>query len=174
MAVLPLLRFPDKRLRIKAAAVAEINHATRTIVQDLLDTMYAESGIGLAATQVNLHQQIVVIDLSDSQEQPQVFINPRLITQSGSTSIREGCLSVPDVRALVPRASQITVRAFNAQGCPFELQAEGLLAICLQHEIDHLNGTLFIDYLSSLKRQRLHQRFTKMAKQQAALVTQER
>lgn len=174
MAVLPLLRFPDKRLRIKATVVAEINHATRTIVQDLLDTMYAESGIGLAATQVNLHQQIVVIDLSDTQEQPQVFINPVLITQSGSTSISEGCLSVPDFRALVPRASQITVRALNAQGCSFEVQAEGLLAICLQHEIDHLNGTLFIDYLSSLKRQRLHQRFTKMAKQQAALAALER
>lgn len=174
MAVLPLLRFPDKRLRIKAAAVAEINDATRTLVQDLLDTMYAQSGIGLAATQVNLHQQIVVIDLSDTQEQPQVFINPVLITQSGSTGISEGCLSIPDFRAFVPRASQITVRALNAQGCSFEVQAEGLLAICLQHEIDHLNGTLFIDYLSSLKRQRLHQRFTKMAKQQAALAALER
>lgn len=174
MAVLPLLRFPDKRLRIKAAAVAEINDATRSLVQDLLDTMYAQSGIGLAATQVNLHQQIVVIDLSDTQEQPQVFINPVLITQSGSTGISEGCLSIPDFRAFVPRASQITVRALNAQGWSFEVQAEGLLAICLQHEIDHLNGTLFIDYLSSLKRQRLHQRFTKMAKQQAALAALER
>jgi peptide deformylase len=174
MAVLPLLRFPDKRLRIKAAAVAEINNATRSVVQDLLDTMYSESGIGLAATQVNLHQRIVVIDLSETQDQPQVFINPRLITQSGETSISEGCLSIPSFRALVPRALQITVRALNAQGCPFEVQAEGLLAICLQHELDHLNGKLFIDYLSLLKRQRLQQRFTKMAKQQAAIVAQER
>jgi peptide deformylase len=173
MAVLPLLRFPDKRLRCKATAVTEINSTTRTIVQDLLDTMYAESGIGLAATQVDIHQRIVVIDLSDTQEQPQVLINPVIIAQSGSTSISEGCLSVPDFRALVPRASQITVHALNLQGCSVEWQGEGLLAICLQHEIDHLNGTLFIDYLSPLKRQRLYQRFTKMAKQQAALVAQE-
>lgn len=167
MAILPLLKFPDERLYTRAVAVTEVNDSIRQVINDMFETMYAESGIGLAATQVNIHQRIVVVDLSEEQ-QPQIFINPQIMTQEGSACISEGCLSVPGFRAEVPRAASVTIRALDAQGNPFTLSAEGLLAICLQHEIDHLNGKLFIDYLSLLKRQRLQQRYKKLAKSRAS------
>lgn len=166
MAVLQVLHFPDERLRKVAAPVAKVDDTIRRIVDDMFDTMYAEEGIGLAATQVDIHQQIIVIDVSETRDQRLVLINPQLLAKHGETGIEEGCLSVPEQRALVPRAAKVTVRALNYEGEPFELEAEGLLAICIQHEMDHLIGKLFIDYLSPLKRQRIRQKLEKMARQQ--------
>lgn len=166
MAVLEVLRFPDERLRTIAAPVAAISQATQTIIDDMFATMYAEEGIGLAATQVNVHQRIIVIDLSEERNQPMVFINPELLSSRGDTGIEEGCLSVPDCRALVPRAEWVKVRALDRQGNPFELETDGLLAICLQHEMDHLIGKLFVDYLSPLKRQRIRQKLEKLTRQE--------
>lgn len=162
MAILEVLRFPDERLRTVAKPVQQITEETRRTINDMFETMYAEEGIGLAATQVNIHQQIIVIDISENRDQPQVFINPELLNSEGHTGIEEGCLSVPDYRALVPRAEHIRIRAINPQGETIELEADELLAICLQHEMDHLKGKLFIDYLSPLKRQRLRQKIAKL------------
>ncbi len=166
MAKREVLSFPDERLRTVAQPVEEINEQIRQIVADMLETMYAQEGIGLAATQVNIHQRITVIDISETRDQPLVFINPEIIAQSGTTGIEEGCLSVPDYTAWVPRAENVTVRALNLSGETFELQADGLLAICLQHELDHLQGKLFVDYLSPLKRERLLKRIEKRARQE--------
>ncbi len=130
----------------------------------MFETMYAEEGIGLAATQVDVHQQIIVIDVSEERDQRLVLINPELLEKSGDTGIEEGCLSIPETRALVPRAESIKVRALDREGKPFELQAEGLLAICIQHEMDHLVGKLFVDYLSAMKRQRIRQKLEKLAR----------
>ncbi|MGL4714735.1 MAG: peptide deformylase [Aeromonas sp.] len=165
MAILNVLRFPDERLRTVAAPVETFTPELQQIVDDMFDTMYAEEGIGLAATQVNIHQRIIVIDVSENREDPLVLINPEILTQSGSTGIEEGCLSVPDQRALVPRAEQLTLRALDRHGKPFELAADDLLAICVQHEMDHLIGKLFVDYLSPLKRQRIRQKLEKMARE---------
>lgn len=167
MPVLPVLRFPDERLRTVAKPVTQVDAHIQQIVDDMFATMYAEEGIGLAATQVNIHQRIIVIDVSENREQQLVLINPELLAKSGETGIEEGCLSVPEFRALVPRAERVSVRALNRDGESFELQADDLLAICIQHEMDHLMGKLFIDYLSSLKRQRLRQKLEKQAKSQA-------
>jgi len=164
MAVLEVLRFPDERLRTIAAPVEAISQATQTIIDDMFATMYAEEGIGLAATQVNIHQRIIVIDLSEERNQPMVIINPELLSSRGETGIEEGCLSVPDCRALVPRAEWVKVRALDRQGNTFELETDGLLAICLQHEMDHLVGKLFVDYLSPLKRQRIRQKLEKQSR----------
>lgn len=164
MAVLEVLRFPDERLRTIAAPVEAISQATQTIIDDMFATMYAEEGIGLAATQVNIHQRIIVIDLSEERNQPMVFINPELLSSRGETGIEEGCLSVPECRALVPRAEWVKVRALDRQGNTFELETDGLLAICLQHEMDHLVGKLFVDYLSPLKRQRIRQKLEKLTR----------
>ncbi len=164
MAVLDVLRFPDERLRTVAAPVGTISQATQTIIDDMFETMYAEEGIGLAATQVNIHQRIIVIDLSEERNQPMVFINPELLNSRGETGIEEGCLSVPECRALVPRAEWIRVRALDRQGNLFEQETDGLLAICLQHEMDHLVGKLFVDYLSPLKRQRIRQKLEKLSR----------
>jgi peptide deformylase len=165
--VLEVLRFPDERLRTVAKPVTEFTPALQQIVDDMFETMYAEEGIGLAATQVDVHQQLIVIDVSEDREQQLVLINPEIIEQSGSTGIEEGCLSVPGARALVERAERIKVRAQDRQGAWFELDADDLLAICIQHEMDHLIGKLFVDYLSPLKRQRIRQKMEKLAKQEA-------
>ncbi|MNC64905.1 Peptide deformylase [compost metagenome] len=129
--------------------------------------MYAEEGIGLAATQVDIHQRIIVIDVSENRDQRLVLINPELLEKSDETGIEEGCLSIPEQRALVPRAEKVKIRALNREGQPFELEADDLLAICIQHEMDHLVGKLFVDYLSPLKRQRIRQKLEKMAKLEA-------
>lgn len=166
MAVLEVLRFPDERLRTVAKPVASIDPAVLQIVDDMFETMYAEEGIGLAATQVNIHQRIIVIDTSEDRSQRLVLINPELLDQQGSTGIEEGCLSVPECRALVPRSEWVKIRAMNLQGDTFELETDGLLAICIQHEMDHLIGKLFVDYLSPLKRQRIRQKMQKLERNQ--------
>ncbi|MEQ9888449.1 peptide deformylase [Pectobacterium zantedeschiae] len=165
MAVLQVLHFPDERLRITAQPVKEVNADIQRIVDDMFDTMYEEEGIGLAATQVDIHQRIIVIDVSEERDQRLVLINPELIEKSGDTGIEEGCLSIPETRALVPRSERVKVRALDREGKAFELEASELLAICIQHEMDHLVGKLFIDYLSPLKRQRIRQKLEKLAKQ---------
>ncbi|MBU1438323.1 MAG: peptide deformylase [Gammaproteobacteria bacterium] len=167
MTVLTVLHYPDDRLRTMAKPVAEITADTRQLVADMLDTMYDENGIGLAATQVNVHQRVVVIDISENRDQPQVFINPEIVSKSGDTTYEEGCLSVPQSYANVERAAEVTVKAQNTEGEWFELNAEGLLAICLQHELDHLVGKLFIDYLSPLKRDRIKKKLEKEARNAA-------
>ena len=164
MAVLEVLRFPDERLRTIAQNVVSFDSTIQQIIDDMFETMYAEEGIGLAATQVNIHQRIIVIDTSEDRTGRLVLINPELLEQRGSTGIEEGCLSVPECRALVPRAEWVKIRATNAQGEQFELETDGLLAICIQHEMDHLVGKLFVDYLSPLKRQRIRQKMLKMDK----------
>ncbi len=164
MAVLTVLHYPDERLRTIAKPVATVNDETRQLVADMLETMYAENGIGLAATQVNIHQRVVVIDLSEERNQPQIFINPEITEKSGDTTYEEGCLSVPQNYANVERAAQITLKAQDLDGNWFEVEADGLLAICLQHELDHLVGKLFIDYLSPLKRDRIKKKLEKQAR----------
>ncbi|MBQ4834589.1 peptide deformylase [Pseudoalteromonas sp. MMG010] len=164
MARLEVLRFPDERLRTVAKEVSEVNDETRQIVKDMLETMYDENGIGLAATQVNIHQRIVVIDVSEERDQPLILINPQIIKKDGSTISEEGCLSVPNSYAKVDRAETVTVAALNDSGAEFVLDADELLAICIQHELDHLQGKLFIDYLSPLKRQRIRKKLEKEAK----------
>ena len=164
MSVLQVLHFPDERLRTIAKPVAEVNAEIQRIVDDMFDTMYAEEGIGLAATQVEVHQRIIVMDVSEERDQRLVLINPELLEKDGDTGIEEGCLSIPETRALVPRAERVKVKALDREGNPFELEADGLLAICIQHEMDHLVGKLFIDYLSPLKRQRIRQKLEKMAR----------
>lgn len=165
MALLDILHFPDKRLRTKAKPVEQVNKDIQQIVEDMFETMYDAPGIGLAATQVNIHQQIVVIDISEEKNDPLCLINPKIVNTKGIEKSEEGCLSVPTYFADVQRAETITVQALDQQGESFELEADELLAVCIQHEIDHLQGTLFIDYLSPLKRQRLLKKIEKMAKQ---------
>ena len=164
MSVLQVLHFPDERLRTIAKPVDAITPEVQQLVADMLDTMYDENGIGLAATQVNVHQRIVVIDVSEDRNEPMVFINPEIISRSGETSYEEGCLSVPQSYGKVERAAEVTVKAQDKNGDWFELPADGLLAICLQHELDHLLGKLFIDYLSPLKRDRIRKKLEKEAK----------
>ncbi|HCU66992.1 MAG TPA: peptide deformylase [Rheinheimera sp.] len=167
MTVLTVLHYPDDRLRTVAKPVAEITPQIRQLVADMLETMYDENGIGLAATQVNVHQRVVVIDISENRDQPQIFINPEITSKSGDTTYEEGCLSVPQSYANVERAAEVTVKAQNLEGEWFELKADGLLAICLQHELDHLLGKLFIDYLSPLKRDRIKKKLEKEARNAA-------
>ena len=161
MAILDVLSFPDERLRTVAKPVEEVNDEIKQLVSDMFETMKDENGIGLAATQVNRHVQVVVMDVSEDQNEPRVFINPEIIRKDGSTISEEGCLSVPGNYAKVERAEAITVKALDQNGESFELDAEGLLAICIQHELDHLKGKLFIDYLSPLKRQRIRKKLEK-------------
>ena len=156
MAVLQVLHIPDERLRKVAEPVKEVNAEIQRIVDDMFDTMYAEEGIGLAATQVDIHQRIIVIDVSENREEQLVLINPEMLEKDGETGIEEGCLSIPEQRALVPRAEKVKIRALDRDGKPFEL------AICIQHEMDHLVGKLFIDYLSPLKQQRIRQKVEKL------------
>ncbi len=165
MTILTVLRFPDPRLRTKAQPVAEITATTEKIIDDMLATMYEEKGVGLAATQVDIHQRIVVMDTSEESNQPLVLINPEIIATSDETSINEeGCLSVPGSYAKVNRHNTCTVKALDRHGEEFTLNASELQSICIQHEIDHLNGVLFVDYLSPLKRQRIQKKLEKEAR----------
>lgn len=164
MAVLEVLRFPDERLRTIAQPVNNIDDNVRTIIENMFETMYMEEGVGLAATQVNIHQQIVVIDVSEERNQRLALINPEILEADGEALNEEGCLSVPEYRAQVPRAEKIKVKALNENGEEQIFEAEGLLAICVQHELDHLKGKLFIDYLSPLKRQRVRTKLEKLAR----------
>ncbi|BEU01389.1 peptide deformylase [Agarivorans sp. OAG1] len=164
MAVLEVLRFPDERLRTIAQPVNNIDDKVKTIIENMFETMYQEEGVGLAATQVNIHQQIVVIDVSDTRDQRLALINPEIIETDGEALNEEGCLSVPEYRAQVPRAEKIKVKSLDADGNEQIFEAEGLLAICVQHELDHLKGKLFIDYLSPLKRQRVKTKLEKLAR----------
>ncbi|OUR63534.1 peptide deformylase [Colwellia sp. 39_35_sub15_T18] len=165
MTILTVLRFPDPRLKTKASPVSEITAATTTIIDDMIATMYEEKGVGLAATQVNIHQRIVVIDVSENGDQPIVLINPEIIHKSEETLINEeGCLSVPGTYAKVNRHTSCTVKALDRNGKEFTLEGEELLSICIQHELDHLNGILFVDYLSPLKRQRIKAKLEKEAR----------
>lgn len=164
MAVLEVLRFPDERLRTIARPVDEVNESIKSLVKDMFETMREEKGIGLAATQVNVHQQVIVMDVSEDQEQPRVFINPEIIEKKGKMINEEGCLSVPNNYAKVERAEEITVKALDENGNVFTLSADGLLAVCIQHEMDHLQGKLFVDYLSPLKRQRIKAKLEKEAR----------
>jgi peptide deformylase len=167
MAILEVLSFPDERLRTVAKPVDVVDASVKKIVSDMFDTMQQQSGIGLAATQVNIHQRIVVMDVSEEQNTPRVFINPEIIASSGTTISDEGCLSVPGNYAKVERDEKVTVRALDENGESFELDADGLLAICIQHELDHLKGVLFVDYLSPLKRQRIRKKLEKEARMAA-------
>ncbi|WP_158965349.1 peptide deformylase [Paraglaciecola sp. L3A3] len=164
MAILDVLRFPDERLRTVAKKVDKIDSAITTLVNDMFETMREENGIGLAATQINVHKQVVVMDVSEEQDNSLVFINPEITHMDGKTISEEGCLSVPNNFAQVERAEKITVTALDKKGESFTMDAEGLLAICIQHELDHLKGKLFVDYLSPLKRQRIKKKLEKEAK----------
>ncbi len=167
MAILEILEFPDPRLRTKARAVTKVDDSVRKLVDDMLETMYEAPGIGLAATQVNVHQRIIVVDVSENRDEPHAFINPRLEDLSGTIESDEGCLSVPGFYEPVVRAEHIHVRALNRDGEPLEMEAEGLLAVCIQHECDHLEGKLFVDYLSNLKRTRIRRKLEKLHRMQA-------
>lgn len=165
MAILPVLRFPDERLRTVAQEVTEVNDDIRTIVDNMFETMSHEKGVGLAATQVDIHQRIVVMDVSENSDQPLTFINPEIIKKSDDTFINEeGCLSVPGCYAKVTRHERVTVKALNRDGKEFTIDGDELLSICIQHELDHLAGVLFVDYLSSLKRQRIKAKLEKEAR----------
>ncbi|MGR6980299.1 peptide deformylase [Testudinibacter sp. P27/CKL/0425] len=161
MSILAVVKYPDERLRIKAKPVESVDDSIREIIDNMFDTMYHDEGIGLAATQVDIHQQIITIDIEGDKQNQIVLINPEVVEASGETGIEEGCLSIPGCRGLVPRKEFITVKALDRNGNPFTLKADELLAICIQHEIDHLNGVLFVDYLSPLKRQRIKQKMEK-------------
>jgi peptide deformylase len=161
MAKLDILHFPDPRLRQKARPVDRVDPDIQRLVDDMLETMYAAPGIGLAATQVNVPRRVVVIDVSDEHDQPLCLINPEVVERRGSEEMDEGCLSVPGFYETVRRAEWIRVRALDREGKPLELEADGLLAVCIQHEVDHLDGKLFVDYLSSLKRDRIRKKLEK-------------
>jgi peptide deformylase len=168
MAVLEILEFPDPRLRTEAGPVKEVTGAIRTLIDDMLETMYEAPGIGLAATQVNVHQRVIVIDISEDHSSPQVFINPEIkIIDPELAEYDEGCLSVPGYYETVNRPQKVEVTALDRNGEPFTRVLDGLLAICLQHEIDHLNGKLFVDYLSPLKRQRIRKKLEKEQRRRA-------
>jgi peptide deformylase len=168
MAILEILEYPDKRLRTIAKPVTEVTDNIRKIVDDMFDTMYEAPGIGLAASQVNVHQRIVTMDLSDDKTEPLVFINPEVTVLDGELeSMQEGCLSVPGFYEDVTRIEHCLVKALDRDGKPFELEARGLLAVCIQHELDHLEGKLMVDYLSPLKRNRIKSKLEKQHKLEA-------
>jgi peptide deformylase len=161
MVLLSILRYPDPRLRQRSAKVDRVNDRIRKLIKDMAATMYAAPGVGLAATQVNVHLQVIVIDISETRDQLRVFINPELLAASGEADVEEGCLSVPGVYEKVRRAERVTVRALDAAGELFTLEAEGMLAVCIQHEMDHLEGTVFVEKLSRLKQSRILARMRK-------------
>ena len=167
MALLPILQYPDHRLHNIATPVAVVDEAIRTLVRDMAETMYAAPGVGLAATQVDVHKQVIVIDTSATHDQLKVFINPEIVESRGTSDLEEGCLSVPGVYDKVARADWVRVQALDANGARFELEADGLLAVCLQHEMDHLKGKVFVDYLSKLKRSRIQARIRKQDRRSA-------
>jgi peptide deformylase len=167
MTILTVLSFPDEKLRTKAANVDQVTDETRSIIKDMFETMYDENGVGLAATQVNIHQRIVVMDVSEDKNEPLVLINPEITHKSEETLINEeGCLSVPGCYAKVERHAQVTVKALDENGKEFTLEGDELLGVCIQHELDHLMGILFVDYLSPLKRQRFKKKLEKEARLQ--------
>ena len=171
MAQLPILEFPDPRLRTRAVTVDSAwlaEPATQQLLDDMFLTMYEAPGIGLAASQVDVHRRFMVIDVSEEKDQPLVFVNPQILASSGEQVYQEGCLSVPGIFADVTRSNAIMVTALDRHGASFELQAEGLLAVCVQHEMDHLEGKLFVDYLSPLKREMVRKKLAKQRKQDAA------
>jgi len=168
MTKLAILEYPDPRLRKTAQRVETVDDAVRQLAADLLETMYAAKGVGLAATQVDVHRRVIVLDVSEERNQPMVFINPELVKTEGRGAGEEGCLSVPDVFDKVQRATHISVRALGPDGESFEMDADGLLAVCIQHEMDHLEGKLFVDYLSELKRQLIRRRLEKERKQRSS------
>ncbi|MDA0977177.1 MAG: peptide deformylase [Proteobacteria bacterium] len=167
MAPLEILEFPDPRLRTVAKPVQNVDGRIVEMADRMLDAMYEAPGIGLAATQVNFHQRLIVLDVSEKQDQPLILINPQIITGEGELETKEGCLSVPGFYEPVNRYEQIQLEAINRDGDPFTLDAEGLLAVCIQHEMDHLEGKLFVDYLSNTKRQLIRKKLQKLQKQQA-------
>ncbi len=164
MALLTILQYPDPRLHNTAAPIVQVDDSVRSLIADMAETMYAAPGVGLAATQVDVHRQLIVIDVSPTHDQLKVFINPEILESRGASGVEEGCLSVPGVYDKVQRAAWIRVRALDAKGAPFELEAEGLLAVCIQHEMDHLKGKVFVEYLSPLKRNRILTRLRKHEK----------
>ncbi len=168
MAIRDILHFPDARLRTVAKPVETVDETIRALVDDMFETMYDAPGIGLAATQVDVHRRVVVMDLTEDRSEPQVFINPELLDQGGTAEGQEGCLSIPGYYDTVGRSEWVYVRALDRDGQQFELETDGLLAVCIQHEIDHLDGKLFIDYLSELKRKRLRKKLEKQARQAAS------
>ena len=174
MAILDILRFPDPRLRISAKPVKKVDSEVVQLVDDMLETMYDAPGIGLAATQVNVAKQVIVVDISEQHNDPLVLINPEILSREGDEEMEEGCLSVPGVFDLVKRAERIRLRALDRNGEVFERDMDGLLAVCVQHEIDHLHGRLFVDYLSNLKRQRIRKKLEKEARQQATVRQEDR
>jgi peptide deformylase len=167
MTKLVILEYPDPRLRKKAAAVTVVDDALRQLADNMLETMYAAKGVGLAATQVDVHKRMIVLDVSEERNRPLVLINPELLKLEGSAPAEEGCLSLPGIYDKLSRAVQIRVRALGRDGEPFEMDADGLLAVCIQHEMDHLEGKLFVDYLSELKRQLIRRRLTKERRQRS-------
>ena len=168
MALLPILEYPDPRLRIRAKSVTKVDDEVRKLIDDMLETMYAAPGIGLAATQVDVHRRVLVVDVSDHNNEPCCLVNPEILVSEGTINSEEGCLSVPEFYEFVDRAEKIQIRALDRDGEVQEFWAQGLLAVCIQHEMDHLDGKLFVDYLSQLKRQRVRKRFTKRAKRSQA------
>jgi peptide deformylase len=161
MALRQILVYPDERLRTVAQPVSEVDDSIRELVTDMLETMYDSNGIGLAATQINVHKQVIVMDLSESRDQPMVLINPQVVAKDGEQVYDEGCLSIPEYNASVKRAENIKISALDEQGEIFEMQADGLLAVCIQHEMDHLKGIVFVDYLSRLKQDRVRKKLLK-------------
>lgn len=161
MAILPILHFPDPRLRNKAHPVGEVDDSVRTLLDDMLETMYEAPGIGLAAPQVNISKRVIVIDISEARNQPLHLVNPEIMARRGEIQTEEGCLSVPYIYEPVDRAEWVKFRAVGRDGQAFEMEVEGLLAVCVQHEIDHLEGKLFVDYLSEIKRSRIRKKLEK-------------
>ena len=168
MALLPILEYPDPRLRTKAKPITEFDQALHSQIDSMFETMYAAPGIGLAATQVDYHKQLFVLDTSEDKNTPMVFINPEITELRGVEEMEEGCLSFPGEYATVERADSITIKAFDRDGNPFEMDANELLAVCIQHEFDHLQGKLFVDYLSALKRNRIRKRLLNEQKAKAS------
>ncbi len=167
MAIRDILHYPDARLYQKAFPVAEVDESVRALVRDLADTMYQAPGVGLAATQVNVHKRVVVIDASETRDQLRVLINPELVSREGVQYCEEGCLSVPGIYEAVERAERVTVRALGLDGKSFTVTADKLLAVCIQHELDHLDGKVFVDYLSRLKQQRIKAKLQKQLRKTA-------
>lgn len=173
MALLPVLEYPDPRLRLRAKPVTKVDDRIRRLIDDMLETMYDAPGIGLAATQVDVHERVIVTDISERNDAPVCLVNPEILEKEGKINSEEGCLSVPEFFEYVDRAERIRVRALDRSGAATEFEATGMLAVCIQHEMDHLDGKLFVDYLSALKRERVKKKFTKRAKRgQATRVPQ--
>jgi peptide deformylase len=161
MALLHILRYPDERLHTVASRVTRVDDEIRRLIKDMAETMYAAPGVGLAATQVDVHKRVIVVDVSETHDQLKALINPELVATSGESDLEEGCLSVPGIFEKVRRAERITLRALDVEGQPYTLDADGLLAVCIQHEMDHLEGMVFVEYLSRLKQQRILKKLKK-------------